>query len=148
MNITEETNDYFSTTEKLRVEKTRNRIFSSSKNNTIKGKLIKKDCSSKLHDVIIVDLKEGDIMDEDEDGVYRNYKGRYIIGFDQCTNKDKSDFAVYMERQLTGSWNDQQVWNNLKDKLKTTPDSGIKRITKVFRVDWSKVFKRGWLLWK
>ena len=58
------------------------------------------------------------------------------------------NFAAYMERQLTGSWNDQQVWNNLKDKLKTTPDPGINRISKVFRVDWSKVFKRGWLLWK
>ena len=38
--------------------------------------------------------------------------------------------------------------NNLKDKLKTTPDPGINRISKVFRIDWSKVFKRGWLLWK
>jgi 5'(3')-deoxyribonucleotidase len=36
----------------------------------------------------------------------------------------------------------------LKDKLKTTPDRGIKKISKIFRVDWSKVFKRGWLLWK
>lgn len=36
----------------------------------------------------------------------------------------------------------------LKDKLKATPDRGIKKISKVFRVDWSKVFKRGWLLWK
>ena len=93
MNTTEETNDYFSTTEKL-------------------------------------------------------IKGRYIIGLDPFTDKDKSDFAVYMERQLTGSWNDQQVWNNLKDKLKATPDRGIKKISKVFRVDWSKIFKRGWLLWK
>ena len=75
-------------------------------------------------------------------------KGRYIIGFDPCTDNNKSDFAVYMERQLTGSWNNQQVWDNLKDKLKTTPDRGIKKISKVFRVDWSKVFKRGWLLWK
>ena len=38
--------------------------------------------------------------------------------------------------------------DNLKDKLKTTPDPGIKRISKMFRVDWSKVFKRGWLSWK
>ena len=38
--------------------------------------------------------------------------------------------------------------DSLKDKLKITPDRGIKRISKVFRVDWSKVFKRGWLLWK
>ena len=36
----------------------------------------------------------------------------------------------------------------LKDKLKVTPDRGIKRISKVFRVNWSKIFKRGWLLWK
>ena len=36
----------------------------------------------------------------------------------------------------------------LKDKLKTTPDRGIKRISKVFRVNWSKILKRGWLLWK
>ena len=93
MNITEETNDYFSTTEKL-------------------------------------------------------IKGRYIIGFDPFTDKYKSDFAAYMEKQLTGSWNDQQVWNNLKDKLKSTPDRGIKRISKTFRVNWSKVFKRGWLLWE
>ena len=57
-------------------------------------------------------------------------------------------FAAYRERQLTGSRNDQQTWNNLKDKLKTTPDPWIKRIGKIFRVDWSKVFKRGWLLWK
>ena len=35
----------------------------------------------------------------------------------------------------------------LKDKLKTTPDPGVERISKVFRVNWSKVFKRGWLLW-
>ena len=148
MNITEETNDYFSTTEKLKVEKTKNGIFSSIRNNIIKGELMREDCLGKLHDVIIVDLKEGDTIDEDENGVYRNYSGRYTIGFDQFTDKDKSDFAVYMERQLTGSWNDQQVWNNLKDKLKTTPDQGTKRISKVFRVDWSKVFKRGWLLWK
>ena len=40
------------------------------------------------------------------------------------------------------------VEDNLKDKLKTTPDRGIKRISKIFRVDWSKIFKRGWLLWK
>ena len=38
--------------------------------------------------------------------------------------------------------------DNLKDKLKATPDRGIKRISKAFRVDWSKIFKRGWLLWK
>lgn len=31
--------------------------------------------------------------------------------------------------------------NNLKDKLKTTPDRGIKKISKVFRVNWGKVFK-------
>ena len=36
----------------------------------------------------------------------------------------------------------------LKDKLKTTPDPAIKKISKAFRVDWSKVFKRGWLLWR
>ena len=35
---------------------------------------------------------------------------------------------------------------DLKDKFKTT--NLFKKITKVFRVDWSKVFKRGWLLWK
>ena len=40
------------------------------------------------------------------------------------------------------------VEDNLRDKLKTTPDPWIKRIGKIFRVDWSKVFKRGWLLWK
>mgnify|MGYP001339468428 CR=1 FL=1 len=31
--------------------------------------------------------------------------------------------------------------SSLKDKLKTTPDRGIKKISKIFRVDWSKVFK-------
>jgi hypothetical protein len=31
--------------------------------------------------------------------------------------------------------------NNLKDKLKTTPNRGIKKISKVFRVNWGKVFK-------
>ena len=36
----------------------------------------------------------------------------------------------------------------LKDKLKTTPDRGIKKISKVFRVDWSKVFKREFLIFK
>lgn len=33
------------------------------------------------------------------------------------------------------------VEDSLKDKLKTTPDRGIKKISKVFRVDWGKVFK-------
>ena len=56
---------------------------------------------------------------------------------------NKSDFIKYMDRQF-----DNADWGNLKDKLKTTPDRRIKRISKIFRVDWSRVFKRGWLLWK
>jgi hypothetical protein len=36
----------------------------------------------------------------------------------------------------------------LKDRLRTTPDRGIKKVSKTFRVDWGKVFKKGWLLWK
>ena len=91
-----------------------------------------------LSDVIITDLKDGDILDECDNGVYVNKR---------CRNE--SDFINYMENHFnTENWNDQQVWNNLKDKLKTTPDRGIKKISKVFRVEWSKVFKRGWLLWK
>lgn len=59
-----------------------------------------------------------------------------------------TEFIRYMDKEFNNAnWNDQQVWDNLKDKLKTTPDRGIKKISKVFRVDWSKVFKRGWLLW-
>lgn len=138
MNITEETNDYFSTTEKLKVEKTQNGIFSFSRSNIIKGESMKEDCLSELHDVIITDLKDGDILDECNNGVYINKE-----------HKHESYFIDYMENHLnTGSWNDQQVWNNLKDKLKATPDRGIKKISKVFRVNWSKVFKREWLLWK
>lgn len=61
----------------------------------------------------------------------------------------ETEFIKYMEKEFNNTdWNDQQVWNSLKDKLKTTPDRGIKKISKTFRVDWSKVFKRGWLLWK
>lgn len=35
---------------------------------------------------------------------------------------------------------------DLKDKFKTT--NSFKKITKVFRVDWSKVFKREFLIFK
>lgn len=42
----------------------------------------------------------------------------------------------------------EQYLDSLKDKLRLTPDSNIKRVKFNFRVNWSKVFKRGWLLWK
>jgi len=37
--------------------------------------------------------------------------------------------------------------SSLKDKLRTTPDSHILRISKVFRIDWSKIFKKGKILY-
>lgn len=33
--------------------------------------------------------------------------------------------------------------SGLKDKLKTTPDPAIKKITKIFRINWNKIFKNG-----
>ena len=62
--------------------------------------------------------------------------------------QEGTDFIKYMNNKFKdANWADDTVWSNLKDKFKTT-DPWIKRISKVFRVDWSKVFKRGWLLWK
>lgn len=49
----------------------------------------------------------------------------------------------------TGGFYYKYLLENIeKDKLRLTPDSNIKRVKFKFRVNWSKVFKRGWLLWK
>ena len=102
MNITQETNDYFSTTEKL-------------------------------SEVIITDLQEGDYIDKDLNGIYRNFHrpGNY-----------ESDFIKYTNNQFRNEdWSKDEVWRNLENKFKTTDP--FKRISKTFRVNWSKVFKRG-----
>ncbi len=60
---------------------------------------------------------------------------------------EETEFIQYMDKEFKDAdWADEQVWKNLKDKFKTTDP--FKRVSKVFRVNWSKVFKRGWLLWK
>ena len=118
MNITEETNDYFTKNERITRVLKGAHPFDPSKFPNSSSPL------ESLADVIITDLKAGDFIDKDENGAYRNYRGKSNIIMCELAE------------------------DNLKDKLKTTPDRGIKKISKVFRVDWSKVFKRGWLLWK
>ena len=115
----------------------------------------------KLPNPIIVSTKNGDLLVEDNTFIPyidEEVKNRYIIGCDPCTENNngifinsynKTDFITYMEGHFNNAdWNDKQVWDNLKDKLRTTPDSHIIRISKVFRIDWSKIFKKGWLIWK
>ena len=64
---------------------------------------------------------------------------RYIMGSDPSTSDLSNSGKYYYEYLLE---------NIEKDKLRLTPDSNIKRVKFNFRVNWSKIFKRGWLLWK
>ena len=59
------------------------------------------------------------------------------------TDEGKSDFIQYMDKQFKGAdWSKQEVWDNLKDKFKTTPERAIKKFSWSFRVDWGKIFRR------
>lgn len=59
-----------------------------------------------------------------------NFDPRYIAGYDP-----------YEDDMCNAN-------SNLKSKLKTTPSVGLTMIDKTFRINWSKVFKKGWLIWK
>jgi hypothetical protein len=98
MNIIQETNDYFSTTEGSNY---------TTKNGVVKG------------------------INTD----------RYIMVMD-FSEKNSNSFSALVEIR-DGCYVSEYCNANsaLKDKLKTTPDRGIKKISKVFRVDWGKVFK-------
>ena len=66
---------------------------------------------------------------------------------DYFSTTEESDFIKYTNNQFRNEdWSKDEVWRNLENKFKTTDP--FKRVSKTFRVNWSKVFKRGWLLWK
>ena len=66
---------------------------------------------------------------------------------DYFSTTEESDFIKYTNNQFRNEdWSKDEVWRNLENKFKTT--DLFKRVSKTFRVNWSKVFKRGWLLWK
>lgn len=97
-----------------------------------------RDTMEKLPEVIITDLQEGDYMDRDLNGIYRNF---------HKPTDFKSEFIRYMNNEFKDAdWEDEMVWRNLEDKFKTT--NPFKRVSKTFRVNWSKVFKRGFLIFK
>jgi hypothetical protein len=60
----------------------------------------------------------------------------------------KSFKLTFSEKYYKGYDDYCNANSGLKDKLKTTPDSHIRRLKLNLTIDWSKVFKRGWLLWK
>ena len=94
--------------------------------------------TEKLPEVIITSLQEGDYIDKDLNGVYRNF---------HKPADSKSEFIKYTDNEFKDAdWADEMVWRNLEDKFKTTDP--FKRINKTFRVNWSKVFKRGFLIFK
>ena len=89
-------------------------------------------------DVIITDSKCGDILIAKEDNILRNYPNPH---------DEETDFIKSMDNEFKDAdWADEMVWRNLEDKFKTT--DLFKRVSKSFRIQWSKVFKRGFLIFK
>lgn len=66
---------------------------------------------------------------------------------DYFSTTEESDFIKYTNNQFRNEdWSKDEVWRNLENKFKTT--DLFKRVSKTFRVNWSKVFKRGFLIFK
>lgn len=82
------------------------------------------------------------LLEEESKYHKTNNKGVQVINPYIAEFKGNLELSVQLEREK------DIAYDNLQDKLKTTPSAGLTMIGKKFRVDWGKVFKRGWLLWK
>ena len=172
MNITEETNDYFSTTDKI---KSGGIIIRYPQFKLGEGPDLENECcnansgpTEKSNFISYMD-KEFNNADWNDQQVWDSLKDKFRVE-NLKPVKIKSPFSLPTEEEVKKAmegYNEKYYYATtspsmimihrkpgvyaediLKDKLRTTPDRGIKKVSKVFRVNWSKVFKRAWWLWK